>query len=65
MNYFLVPFSEIILSLVLGFSFPLGGIFLCVSLESNELAHQILVYIHDGSIVIKVTAVILSTEYGY
>ena len=53
------------MSLIFGFSFALGSIFLCVSFKRNELAHQILVYIHDGSVVIKVTAIIFSTENGY
>jgi hypothetical protein len=57
--------SEIILSLGLSFPFALRGVFLCVSFESNKLTHQILVYIHDCSIVIKVTTVILCTENCY
>jgi hypothetical protein len=50
------------LSLVFGFTFSFGSVFLCITLKRNELAHKVLVYIHDCGIIIEVTTIIFSTE---
>jgi len=61
----ILSYSEIILSLVFGFAFSFGCILFGITLKRNELAHKVLVYIHDCGIIIKVTTVILCTENGY
>ena len=53
------------MSLIFGFPLAFSGILLCVTLKGNELAHQILVYIHDSRIVIEVATIILCTEDGH
>jgi len=49
---------------LLVFSFVLGGLFLRFSLEGDELAHQVLVDIHYGRVVVEVAAVVFGTENG-
>jgi len=48
--------------LLTGFVF--GSILLGISLEGDEFAHQILVYIHYSGVIIEVSAVVLGTENG-
>ena len=35
-----------------------------IALERNELTHEVLVHVHDGCVVIEITAVVLGAEYG-
>jgi len=52
--------SEVGTVLLFGF----GKCFLRVALESDELAHQVLIHIHDGGIVVEVATIVLCTEDG-
>ena len=47
------------------FAIFLGCVLLGVSFEGHELAHEVLVYIHDSCVVIKVSTVVLGREYGH
>ena len=53
------------MSLIFGFIFALGLVFLCVSLKRNKLAHKVLVYIHDSGIIIEVSAIVFGAENGH
>ena len=56
----LVSSSEVSAVLLFGF----GKGFLRVTLESDELAHKVLVHIHHGRIVVEVATIVLCTENG-
>ena len=46
------------------FLFGLCKRLLGIALERNELAHEVLVHIHDGRVVVEITAVVLGAEDG-
>ena len=51
-------FSEVCAVLLL----RLGQCFLRVTLESDELAHKVLIYIHYGGVIVKISTIVLRTE---
>ena len=59
--------SEVVASalLLFGCTFGLRGLLLSVSLERDELTHQVLIDIHDSRVIVEVTAIVFRTEYGY
>jgi hypothetical protein len=57
--------SEVVLLFIFGTTFAFCSIFLGVTLESYKFAHQVLVYIHNSSIVVEVPAIVFGGENGY
>jgi len=51
--------SEIIVFLL-----SFGSILLGIPFECDELTHEVLVYVHNGCIVIKVSTIVLGAENG-
>ena len=52
--------SEVGTVLLLG----LGKRFLGVALESDELAHEVLIHVHDGRVVVEIATIVLCAEDG-
>lgn len=59
------PSKVVLLGVLLPVGFILGGVLLCVALESYKLAHQVLVHVHHSRVVVEVSAVVLRTENSH
>jgi hypothetical protein len=56
--------SEVLTLFALSF-IHFSCLFFCITFESDEFAHQVLVHIHHCSIVVKITAVVFCGENSY